>query len=216
MAKDPAFLFYPGDWMGGTMILSRHQKGCYIDLLIAQFNNGPLALESIKNILGQDQAAWTVLSGKFRKDSNGNYFNERLAAEIEKRKKFSESRRENGKNGGRPKKPLDKPNGLHVHNLPENENRNENEFDDPLNELEAGKCVEFSRITLHRAYDSDRIQQLWEAFCIQHEKKFYPDRDEKIKHFRNWIKTQPDDQKQSAGSGKQGTSKARTEALKGW
>lgn len=95
MAKDPAFLFYPNDWLGGTMYLSRHQKGCYMDLLIAQFNNGPLSLETIKIVLGQDQANWTVLSSKFKKDSNGNFFNERLATEIEKRKKFSKSRRDN-------------------------------------------------------------------------------------------------------------------------
>lgn len=88
MAKDPAFLFYPGDWMGGTMILNRHQKGCYMDLLIAQFNNGPLSLETIKTILGQDQASWTVLSKKFKQDSSGNFFNERLVTEIEKRKEY--------------------------------------------------------------------------------------------------------------------------------
>ena len=29
MAKDPTFLFYTGDWLGGTMVLTRHQKGCY-------------------------------------------------------------------------------------------------------------------------------------------------------------------------------------------
>ena len=128
MAKDPAFLFYPGDWLTGTMILSRHHKGCYMDLLVAQFNNGPLSLEMIKTVLGQDQAAWTVLSGKFREDPQGNFFNERLAAEIEKRKGFIDSRKWNGKRGGRPPniKPSAKPNGLDMVNLPENENKNEN------------------------------------------------------------------------------------------
>ena len=95
MAKDPAFLFYPNDWLGGTMYLTRHQKGCYIDLLVAQFNSGPLSLETIKTVLGQDQAIWTVLSSKFKQDSKGNFFNERLATEVEKRKKYSDSRRDN-------------------------------------------------------------------------------------------------------------------------
>ena len=125
MAKDPAFLFYPGDWMGGTMIMSRHQKGCYIDLLIAQFNNGPLSLESIKTILGQDQATWTVLSSKFKKDSEGNYYNVRLATEIEKRKQFAESRRLNGEKGGRPKA-SGKPSGLHMANHTENRDKDLN------------------------------------------------------------------------------------------
>lgn len=95
MAKDPAFLFYPNDWLGGTMYLSRHIKGCYIDLLIAQFNNGPLSLDTIKTVLGQDQANWTVLSSKFKQTAEGLWYNERLATEIEKRKKFSDSRRDN-------------------------------------------------------------------------------------------------------------------------
>lgn len=92
MAKDPAFLFYPGDWLGGTMLFTRHQKGCYIDLLMAQFNSGPLSLEHIKALLGQDQAVWTVLQIKFKLDNNGKFFNEKLATEIEKRKSFVASR----------------------------------------------------------------------------------------------------------------------------
>lgn len=121
MAKDPAFLFYPGDWHSGTMLLSRHQKGCYIDILIAQFNNGPLSLESIKTILGQDQASWTVLSSKFKQNSAGNYFNERLATEVEKRKAYSESRRKN-KEG---KSTHDPTYVKHMTPHMENENRNE-------------------------------------------------------------------------------------------
>lgn len=133
MAKDPAFLFYPGDWMGGTMVMSRHQKGCYLDLLIAQFNNGPLSLESIKTILGQDQATWTVLSSKFKQDSEGNYYSARLVTEIEKRKQFTESRKLNGQKGGRPpKEPNGYPTGLHMGNLTENRNR-----DKDLNVLES-------------------------------------------------------------------------------
>lgn len=66
-----------------------------MDLLIAQFNNGPLSLDTIKTVLGQDQASWTVLSSKFKQTAEGLWFNERLATEIEKRKKFSDSRREN-------------------------------------------------------------------------------------------------------------------------
>lgn len=125
MAKDPAFLFYPNDWLGGTMYLSRHQKGCYMDLLIAQFNNGPLSLETIKTVLGQDQANWTALSSKFKKDSNGNFFNERLATEIEKRKKFSKSRRDNVNK--RYKSTYVNTSVEHMNLHMENRNENENE-----------------------------------------------------------------------------------------
>lgn len=96
MARDPAFLFYPGDWQGGTSTFSRFMKGAYIDLLIAQFNSGPLSLEEIKIVLGGDfDGAWPTLSKKFVLLPTGLYSNEKLASEKEKRKKFSESRRKN-------------------------------------------------------------------------------------------------------------------------
>lgn len=87
--KDPAFLFYPGDWQGGTMTMTRHMKGCYIDLLVAQFNSGPLSLEEIKTVLGTDFAVWGSLSKKFKRTDDGLFFNERLATEKAKREKFS-------------------------------------------------------------------------------------------------------------------------------
>ena len=124
MAKDPAFLFYPGDWLGGTMLLTRHQKGCYIDLLMAQFNYGPLSLEQIKILLGTDQASWTVLQAKFKKDANGNFFNEKLATEIEKRKNFVSSR---GDNKRGKTKSYNKSCENHMINHMENENVNKDE-----------------------------------------------------------------------------------------
>jgi uncharacterized protein YdaU (DUF1376 family) len=40
MAKDPAFLFYPNDYIGGTMGMTFEEKGAYIELLMLQFNRG--------------------------------------------------------------------------------------------------------------------------------------------------------------------------------
>ncbi len=95
MGKDPAVSWVFNDWQGGTMTLSRFQKGCYMDLLTAQFNNGHLTLDEIKNVLGNDFAAWGVLSKKFAKDSEEKFYNERLEFEIIKRKSFNKSRRKN-------------------------------------------------------------------------------------------------------------------------
>ncbi len=98
MAKDPAFLFYPGDWQGGTSTFSRFLKGCYMDVLIAQFNNGHLSLDEIKTVLGSDfGTAWPTLQKKFVADVKGLMFNEKLDNEITKRRLYSESRRENRK-----------------------------------------------------------------------------------------------------------------------
>lgn len=96
MAKDPAFLFYPGDWQGGTFTFSRFLKGCYMDVLIAQFNNGHLALEEIKTVLGSDFGqAWPAIQKKFNKDQDGLFFNVKLETEMTKRKEYSKSRARN-------------------------------------------------------------------------------------------------------------------------
>jgi uncharacterized protein YdaU (DUF1376 family) len=97
MAKDPAFLFYPGDWMLGTMTMTRHEKGCYMDLLMAQFNSGPLTLNQISNLLGADKGIWATLSSKFNQTEAGLWFNERLELEKEKRKSYTDSRSKNRK-----------------------------------------------------------------------------------------------------------------------
>lgn len=97
MAKDPAVLWYFNDWHGGTFTLSRHQKGCYMDLLYAQFNSGHLSLDEIKTVLGSDFGqTWPTLQKKFKKDEiTGLFFNERLVFEADKRKTYTASRREN-------------------------------------------------------------------------------------------------------------------------
>lgn len=95
MAKDPATLWYWNDWHGGTITLSRHLKGCYMDLLHAQFNNGPLSLEEIKTVLGSDFSAWDALRKKFSKNENGLFFNERMELEKVKRAKHSAKQKQN-------------------------------------------------------------------------------------------------------------------------
>jgi len=147
MAKDPAFLFYPGDWLGGTMTLTRHQKGCYMDLLMAQFNSGPLSLDQIKLVLGQDQATWTVLQNKFQKDNSGRFFNQKLATEVEKRKAFVESRSAN-KKGKKKSYHKSYENDMNVHM----ENRNENE---DINEDDKGGVQ--GRIETYGPTDSENF-----------------------------------------------------------
>ena len=96
MAKDPAFLFYPNDWLGGTMTFDRHIKGAYLDLLMCQFNSGRMSLSDIKNVLGDTDFTnhWeTKLKKKFIQDENGLFYNRKLEDETIKRKNYTESRR---------------------------------------------------------------------------------------------------------------------------
>jgi len=96
MAKDPAFLFYPGDWNLGTMHLTLLEKGCYIELLILQFAKGRFTEAQAKHMLnGSFDLAWANIKDKFETDGVF-YWNRRLQEEKEKRQKFSESRRING------------------------------------------------------------------------------------------------------------------------
>lgn len=97
MAKDPAINWYFDNWNGGTFGMSRFHKGCYMDLLSAQYHIGHLSLEQIKNILGNDFSAWQVLKQKFAQDENKNFFNERLAAEVRKRNEYSKRQSETAK-----------------------------------------------------------------------------------------------------------------------
>lgn len=95
MAKDPAFLFYPGDWTLGTMHMSILEKGAYIELLMLQFARGQFTIAHAKHMLnGSFDTVWPMLQDKFKTDGK-YYWNERLKIEIEKRSKYTESRRTN-------------------------------------------------------------------------------------------------------------------------
>lgn len=132
MAKDPAFLFYPGDWQGGTMYMNHEQKGCYMDLLILQFHVGKFSIAQAKQVLSICfDLAWPMLQQKFKSDGL-LYWNERLSEEVERRKNFTKSRRENAK-GTKTKKAYAK------HMLQHMETENETETID--NYTEWGKKI---------------------------------------------------------------------------
>ncbi|MEJ7610650.1 MAG: hypothetical protein WKF88_05660 [Ferruginibacter sp.] len=121
MAKDPAMLWYWSDWHSGTALMSRFLKGCYMDLLHAQFNHGRLSLEEIKICLGSDFGpSWPALQKKFKQDNN-LFFNERLEHEKEKRAAYSESRRQSRLGS---KKTYDKTYVNHTNERMDNTNEN--------------------------------------------------------------------------------------------
>jgi hypothetical protein len=97
MAKDPAFLFYPNDWIGGTMGMTFEEKGAYMELLMTQFNRGHMTTHMIGQVVGQ---IFDKIQDKFIKDQDGLWYNERLEEEKLKRQNFTKSRRNNvsGKN----------------------------------------------------------------------------------------------------------------------
>lgn len=126
MAKDPAFLFYSSDFLTGTLTMDFEDRGRYITILSLMHQQGRMQENTIRFVVGSISDS---LRSKFSIDESGNWFNSRLEEEVEKRKNFTESRRNNGKKGGR--KPIAIPNdiplALPTTNLTENEIENENE-----------------------------------------------------------------------------------------
>lgn len=92
MANDPAFLFYTNDFDSKTKFFTDAQVGKYLRLLMAQHQHGHLTEKQVLYICSTYDVD---VMAKFTKDENGLYYNERLENEINKRKKYSESRRTN-------------------------------------------------------------------------------------------------------------------------
>ena len=77
--------------------MSFEEKGAYIELLVLQFNRGHMTSDMVGRTVGQ---LWGQLKDKFKVDSEGLFYNERLDIEMNKRKTFVDSRKNNlsGKN----------------------------------------------------------------------------------------------------------------------
>jgi len=119
MAKDPAVLFYTSDFLTGVRRMTYEQVGKYITLLCMQHQYGSLTEKDMLHICGTyDEDIWC----KFEKTDAG-FLNKRMHEEAEKRKRYSESRRNNKIKGIESK---------HMTNICESydkhmENENENE-----------------------------------------------------------------------------------------
>ena len=117
MSKDPAFLFYSSDFLTGTLLMSMEQKGKFITLLCIQHQKGHLSEKDMLHICGSyDEDVFT----KFQKDEQGKFYNIRLEEEVDKRKAYSESRRNNRKK----KEDINNTSLSYVEHM-ENENENE-------------------------------------------------------------------------------------------
>jgi hypothetical protein len=198
MSKDPAINWYFDNWTGGTFGMSRFHKGCYMDLLSAQYHIGPLSLEQIKNILGNDFPAWQILKEKFVQDENKNFLNERLAAEVRKRKENSLKQSE------RAKKRWEENNGIcrGIYNgiataMPFNEigigtlslGKSENLFFQ-LTDFETNEAGEYIHLVRQKELTPSEIKNFFSAFKIQYSGGSYFSRDKVTQHFKDWLKKQ--------------------------
>ena len=163
MAKDPAFLFYPGDYIGGTMGMTFEEKGAYIELLMMQFMRGHMTKHMIEHVIGH---IWQHIEHKFIQDENGLYYNVRLDEEKIKRKKFTESRTKNKKGTNQYTKNKEEKEHItnhmsgHMTKHMENENVNEN-----INSNENKKNDEILKNSnLNREPNKPTYQTVYEYF----------------------------------------------------
>lgn len=102
MSKDPAFLFYPKDWIEGTAEFTLEQKGAYIDLLSFQHQRTFLPNDTSKlaRMLGLPLSdfllIWDALSCKFPESESGKLANQKLSKMSSDRSEYSVMRRING------------------------------------------------------------------------------------------------------------------------
>jgi len=130
MSKDPAFLFYHQDFYTGVSDMTNEEVGAYVLCLCVQASKGGISEKHMKNICKTQDVHNTVFA-KFKLNSETCLLeNQRLKTELEKRKRFTESRANN-----RTGKTKDKKNDInisktyekHMENVDENENEIKNE-----------------------------------------------------------------------------------------
>jgi len=98
-SKDPAFLFYPSDFILGTYTMTDEQVGKYIRLLCLQFSKGGKLTE--RELLSINRDNDPYVNEKFIYE-DGYYYNAKLKTVVEEREQKAMVNRENGNKGGNP------------------------------------------------------------------------------------------------------------------
>jgi hypothetical protein len=166
MAKDPAFLFYPGDFNTGTQFFNDEQVGKYMRLLMAQHQHGHLTEEQVIFIC---KSYDKQVMSKFTKDSAGLWYNERLQIETIKRKKFVESRSKNKEGKTKPKNTSFSYDS-HMENENENKDLNNNKKES-LSKLDVFEGLIGNNLTLEQmamAHPGKDIKQAFEECWFHH------------------------------------------------
>lgn len=100
MANNPIFPFYVNDFEGGTRHMTDAEVGCYLRLLMAQFNRGgqlPGDETILRRYCTSFEQSWPLVKEKFEKINGTKIQNKRLEIERVKREKFIVSRVKNRK-----------------------------------------------------------------------------------------------------------------------
>lgn len=146
MAKDPAFLFYYQDFLVGTDDFKNEEVGAYIRCLCIQAAKGGVSENHMKKICESPQVHNLIKKKFVFYPEEGVFRNDRLSEEVEKRKKFCESRGKN-KKGKKHMKIISKSYDQHM------ENEIEDEIEDELEVLNSEKKTQ----NMSKAKDTENI-----------------------------------------------------------
>lgn len=187
MAKDPAFLFYSQDFYTGVATLTFEERGKFISILCLMHQQGRMREETIRFIVGNIS---DNLKNKFAIDQQGLWYNRRLELETARRNNFTESRRKNGINGGRPKKSTIKDNSKinHMDSHMGNENENRNAIDNDKKGVQGETIPPLSDKWFNAMLDDIELENLHMTFRDK-------DVDQEIKTFKAKARAAPENYK---------------------
>ena len=122
MAKDPAFLFYPGDYLRDTQNFTEGQQVAYDRIMCEHMRNICITQTQLNFFTKRISSAEKAELMFYLKRVNGGYQIEWVAESIIKRRAYTESRRNNKR---KKDKSVCSTYDNHMENENENENRNE-------------------------------------------------------------------------------------------
>lgn len=192
MSKDPAFLFYHQDFFTGVSDMTNEEIGAYIKCMCVQASKGGIT-EKHMLIICNSYEVHNVVKNKFTFNSEIQLFeNTRLKNELEKRKKYSESRANNRKKVKTTATTDDnicKTYEKHMENEDEIENIDSNNnnflFKDTLLKNEKWKKDISSSFKITTAEVDLKLELFFNHLST--ELKVHPSMNEFAKHFKYWL-----------------------------
>ena len=192
MSKDPAFLFYHQDFFTGVSDMTNEEIGAYIKCMCVQASKGGIT-EKHMLIICNSYEVHNVVKNKFTFNSEIQLFeNTRLKNELEKRKKYSESRSNNRKKVKTTASTDDnicKTYEKHMENEDEIENIDSNNnnflFKDTLLKNEKWKKDISSSFKITTAEVDLKLELFFNHLST--ELKVHPSMNEFAKHFKYWL-----------------------------
>jgi hypothetical protein len=188
MSKDPAFLFYPGDYLRDTQTLSEKSQVAYDRIMCEHMRNICISKKQLNFFtkrLNEDEKE--ELMFVLTKKSSG-FMISWVAESIEKRKKYSDSRRKNREGSKKDMNNISKTYDSHMENENENENENKvviafkNNVKETAKELSLSDSIvnEFINHWTERDFESKCFAwQVPETFIIKSRLKGWIKNDEK-------------------------------------